>query len=185
MSSLTPAAVTAIAQQAAESPAPLDPVLVQQVCQEWLEQRATIATLTEIRQKGCDCADEDACRYARERDAALAEATTLRKALIAESAHRSKPGIHSGTEDAWKAAARYADKLEAAEAARDAALAERDALTDELGKTITLNATLIEQLDEARRVLRRCDDIFAHNQWGDKGPLRNALAAVLAQEGGQ
>lgn len=38
-----------------------------------------LAAVTEMRQHGCDCSDEDACRYARERDAARAENEALRK----------------------------------------------------------------------------------------------------------
>lgn len=34
------------------------------------EARANLAALAEVRQRGCDCGDEDACRFLRERDAA-------------------------------------------------------------------------------------------------------------------
>lgn len=43
---------------------------------------AEVARLTELRQKGCDCNDEDACRFARERDEARAEVERLRWALL-------------------------------------------------------------------------------------------------------
>lgn len=70
MTPLTPAAVTALAQQAAESPAHLDPVLVQQVCREWetmrerlywFEKAGGVAMATRVH------------TIMNERDAALAE----------------------------------------------------------------------------------------------------------------
>ena len=41
------------------------------------EARAEVERLREIRQFGCDCNDEDACRFARERDEARAEVMRL------------------------------------------------------------------------------------------------------------
>lgn len=48
------------------------------------EARAEVERLREVRQRGCDCNDEDACRFARERDEARAEVTRLQAA-----AHRA------------------------------------------------------------------------------------------------
>jgi len=42
------------------------------------EARAEVERLREMRQRGCDCNDEDACRFARERDEARAEVMRLR-----------------------------------------------------------------------------------------------------------
>ena len=39
---------------------------------------AELAAALELRQKGCDCNDDDACRFARERDAALADLAAAR-----------------------------------------------------------------------------------------------------------
>jgi len=41
------------------------------------EARAEVERLREMRQRGCDCNDEDACRFARERDEARAEVMRL------------------------------------------------------------------------------------------------------------
>jgi hypothetical protein len=68
MTPLTPSAVTALAQQAAESPAHLDPVLVQQVCQEWEEQREAL-TLQGM--------GKQLTLLQQQRDAALAERDAL------------------------------------------------------------------------------------------------------------
>ena len=40
--------------------------------------KADLAAALELRQKGCDCNDDDACRFARERDAALADLAAAR-----------------------------------------------------------------------------------------------------------
>lgn len=42
------------------------------------EARAEVERLREMRQRGCDCNDEDACRFARERDEARAEVERLK-----------------------------------------------------------------------------------------------------------
>lgn len=42
-------------------------------CDRMAEMEAERDRLREIRQRGCDCSDDDACAFARERDAAIAE----------------------------------------------------------------------------------------------------------------
>lgn len=47
----------------------------------WVDA-ADMERLKEIRQRGCDCNDEDACRFARERDEARAEVERLKETLF-------------------------------------------------------------------------------------------------------
>lgn len=51
------------------------------------EARAEVERLREVRQRGCDCNDEDACRFARERDEARAEVERLKAER--DAAHRA------------------------------------------------------------------------------------------------
>lgn len=43
--------------------------------------RAEVARLKELRAHGCECGDDDACKFARERDEARAEVERLRESL--------------------------------------------------------------------------------------------------------
>jgi hypothetical protein len=54
---------------------------VRHTCNTWLgrlQAEAEVERLREMRQRGCDCNDEDACRFARERDEARAEVERLK-----------------------------------------------------------------------------------------------------------
>ncbi|MCC7061050.1 MAG: hypothetical protein IT508_12540, partial [Burkholderiaceae bacterium] len=66
--------MTALAQQAAESPAHLDPVLVHQVCQEWQigQQAASLQRCI------VEAAYQDKLKAEQQRDAALAERDALK-----------------------------------------------------------------------------------------------------------
>ncbi len=61
------------------------------------EARAEVRRLREMRQRGCDCNDEDACRFARERDEARAEVMRLR-AEVERLGGASMSGPLSGAE---------------------------------------------------------------------------------------
>jgi len=52
---------------------------------------AEVQRLQELRQRGCDCSDEDACRFARERDEARAEVERLKAKVerLRDAAHRA------------------------------------------------------------------------------------------------
>lgn len=103
------------------------------------------ATLTEIRQKGCDCADDDACRYARERDAALAKLEQVVAPLE----------VGGGREHYWKAQA-------------DAALAERDAADEALaacrsqGYSAIANLYALCQRMNRQKTAARRDEVMGH-----------------------
>jgi len=71
---LTPATVQQVAQTAATSPAHLDPQVVQQVCQEWMEQRALLRDCVDPVTFAAECCDGDD-NY-RNADAALVERIT-------------------------------------------------------------------------------------------------------------
>ena len=45
------------------------------------EARAEVGRLRRLRQHGCECTDEDACQFARERDEALLEVERMRECL--------------------------------------------------------------------------------------------------------
>jgi hypothetical protein len=50
---------------------------IEEAVREVAQLRAEVARLQEVRQRGCDCSDEDACRFARERDEARADVARL------------------------------------------------------------------------------------------------------------
>lgn len=56
-------------------------VLMRDVAAERDELRAEVKRLKELRAHGCECGDDDACKFARERDEARAEVERLRESL--------------------------------------------------------------------------------------------------------
>ena len=58
---------------------------------ELREARADLATVSATSQRGCDCTDDEACRFARERDEARAEAERLRGLLYGREVYVHGP----------------------------------------------------------------------------------------------
>lgn len=71
---------------------------------------AEVQRLQELRQRGCDCSDEDACRFARERDEARAEVERLK----AEVERLRAAAYRAGQEAMRERCAALCDNWEAA-----------------------------------------------------------------------
>lgn len=61
--------------------------------------RAEYAALAEVRHRGCECSDDDACAFARERDMAQAEVVALaaRDDVVRELVLELRAAIATGT----------------------------------------------------------------------------------------
>jgi hypothetical protein len=68
-----------------------------QNCSGWDALAAELAAVKEIRQHGCECSDDDACQFARDRDKAQADLFLAR-----QENERLRELVRRAVEDGWK-----------------------------------------------------------------------------------
>jgi hypothetical protein len=196
MTPLTPAVVTALAQQAAESPAHLDPVLVHQVCQEWQigQQAASLQRCI------VEAAYQDKLKAEQQRDAALAERDKAHQSAIdwratweatqdtltiANTTQRNLRDVLRETQAAaQQQVAAYAAERDEAQRRLSAFNAYlSDAPTAKTQCPLCRAEDTTSALTEARRVLKHVlSELKQTDDWGVVSELQAEIAAVLAQE---